>query len=1108
MSQQLKKKFIGNDQIDGDKLLLEDGQAVRAMDGATEVELAKITLSEVYLNGFKILQSSGLIPSDRLPSYVDDVLEFANLAAFPVTGETGKIYIALDNNKQYRWSGSVYVQITSGAVDSVNGETGVVVLDASDISVIPTGNLAASDTQAALEELQGDIDTINTTLGGLSFNASAISVTPAGDISSTNVQAALEELDSEKVAKAGDSMQGQLTMESADIVVDYSAGAVTETLSLQQGIVSSVYVDALDSWSTEIYAGGETIARTSADSSTSDVSVTITATHNNPIFSAEITDYENNRNGSTAIDIDSINFEYGDNSNGDFFSGGYGSQVFSISKVDGVTAENRVINASISTGTITAYSDTGSGPQAIMPTLDYELAPKKYVDDQYDDLDTQLTNHLNDAADAHDASAISVAAGITNLAATDVQGALSELQDDVDGRAVVALSNLAATTAINSDLTFSRGAGVTANIRGKTLVPGEASGALQVFSGSVTGGVSSGQLNLFSGNIITSTTGDSGNVNINSGNSSNDPASTSQSGQVFVKSGNTVNGASGIAVFKSGDTFGTGNSGPVAIGSGDSASGSAGNVAIFAGVGAGSVRGFVSVEASKLSLLNVIDMNSHQINELADGTLSSDAVNKGQLDSGLALKLNLSGGTMSGNIAMGNNSITNLTMTSDSHSAATKEYVDTVAEGLHVHAPARLVRSSAIVGSYDNGVGGVGAKITPTSPVSNIDGILSFAIGQRIVVRAQANSWENGIYTVSAIDGSNHVTEFTRATDFNTAAEAAGGDFIFVQQGNTYADTGWVQTKTTTALGFGVSDPIEFLQFSGAGSYQAGDGLDLTGTIFSVNVSEIAGAGLEDDGSNNLRIASSAAGDGIDLAAGVLSVNAGDGIQILSDAVAVNVSDFAGDGLENNMANDLKIKLTTDSGLQVGPSGLSVASSLAGDGLSFVSAGVLSVNVNDIAGAGLQEDGSGNLRIELDVDSGLEIDSLTGGLSLSSMIDGDGLDLAAGVLSVKLDGSSLSVSPSGLKTNIGWYKESYAITSTLTSGAFFDLDHAAEVDSISAFVDRLAIHEGASLDYSVSYTGGTGGVTRITFLNALVSPGQQQLSNGDTIFFKYQRKLA
>ena len=70
--------------------------------------------------------TSGTIDADRLPSYVDDVLEYADLATFPVVGETGKIYIALDTNKAYRWSGSTYVYITSGAVDSVNGMTGLV----------------------------------------------------------------------------------------------------------------------------------------------------------------------------------------------------------------------------------------------------------------------------------------------------------------------------------------------------------------------------------------------------------------------------------------------------------------------------------------------------------------------------------------------------------------------------------------------------------------------------------------------------------------------------------------------------------------------------------------------------------------------------------------------------------------------------------------------------------------------------------------------------------------------------------------------------------------------------------------------------------------------
>ena len=84
--------------------------------------------------------TSGTIDAARLPSYVDDVLEYTNLAAFPATGEAGKIYIALDTNKTYRWSGSAYVYITSGAVDSVAGKTGVVVLDTLTRGTGLTGN--------------------------------------------------------------------------------------------------------------------------------------------------------------------------------------------------------------------------------------------------------------------------------------------------------------------------------------------------------------------------------------------------------------------------------------------------------------------------------------------------------------------------------------------------------------------------------------------------------------------------------------------------------------------------------------------------------------------------------------------------------------------------------------------------------------------------------------------------------------------------------------------------------------------------------------------------------------------------------------------------------
>jgi hypothetical protein len=62
--------------------------------------------------------SGGLINQVYLPSYIDDVLEFANLASFPAGGENGKIYVAIDTSYVYRWTGSEYLQITNGIIGS------------------------------------------------------------------------------------------------------------------------------------------------------------------------------------------------------------------------------------------------------------------------------------------------------------------------------------------------------------------------------------------------------------------------------------------------------------------------------------------------------------------------------------------------------------------------------------------------------------------------------------------------------------------------------------------------------------------------------------------------------------------------------------------------------------------------------------------------------------------------------------------------------------------------------------------------------------------------------------------------------------------------------
>ena len=64
-------------------------------------------------NGIAPLDAGGKVAASYLPSYVDDVLEYANKASFPTSGEEGKIYVAKDTNKSYRWSGSSYIELST-----------------------------------------------------------------------------------------------------------------------------------------------------------------------------------------------------------------------------------------------------------------------------------------------------------------------------------------------------------------------------------------------------------------------------------------------------------------------------------------------------------------------------------------------------------------------------------------------------------------------------------------------------------------------------------------------------------------------------------------------------------------------------------------------------------------------------------------------------------------------------------------------------------------------------------------------------------------------------------------------------------------------------------
>ena len=102
-------------------------------------------------NGVAELDSNGKVPSAQLPSFVDDVEDYATLSAFPVTGESGKIYIALDTNLTYRWSGSIYVEISPSlalgetSASAYRGDRGKIAYDHSQLTSGNPHNVTKSD---------------------------------------------------------------------------------------------------------------------------------------------------------------------------------------------------------------------------------------------------------------------------------------------------------------------------------------------------------------------------------------------------------------------------------------------------------------------------------------------------------------------------------------------------------------------------------------------------------------------------------------------------------------------------------------------------------------------------------------------------------------------------------------------------------------------------------------------------------------------------------------------------------------------------------------------------------------------------------------------------